>query len=117
MAEANEFKYVSEEMFNERTGNLTTAIATLTQRVETVIEDHEIRLRNTETDDHGIGNVKEKLGEVCRELELDGEANEQQQRQETVKLARYAITISVCGILFTVLLNISGWILKALKVI
>ena len=42
----DEVKYVSEDLFKETTNNLSSAVESLTQRVQKVIDDHEERLRD-----------------------------------------------------------------------
>lgn len=117
----DEVNYVSEDLFREKTGNISSAVEALTKRVEKVIDDHEERLRNHQSQ---IQNAKEGVLEnaayaerVCDRLEEHEGQTEQQHRDDTLRVAKLALRTSIISVAGVLLIAVSTLILKLTNVI
>lgn len=98
----------------QKTGELVSSIETLTERVESVIGDHEKRLRGVDCE---VDEVKLTLAKLTEHLDTEQVLAERQQATQSVKVAHKAMMISIMALAGMVVINIAGWILKALNVI
>lgn len=114
MAEADqENGFVREKLFNERTKNIKASIEALD---ETVKEALRLFKEGQAEQDEKIRDNSDQLASVCQRIDEEAEGEEAERKDETLRIARWAMVISVISVSSTLCLGVLGF-LKLIKVI